>query len=778
MPTLDETLAQFYPSALTGMQPADQSVFLPSEAPDPVGVAIQTLQRVGALPPSGAPPMAPMGEPAPQPAMADMAAPMAAPEPAAPAVPMGPPPTAQPGTLEDAYGPSFTTTKPPATVGEAGAQQQSALSDVGQSSYEAKQAAFDANRSMQARVAGVQEQRLAAMEELQAATVVQRKRNVAEANLETAGWIQQLQDQAAKEPNPSRWWENQSTLGKALWSLSLVFGAGYAAMTPGAKNAAMENVRSLMNADMDEQRKRLDKELSALKTKGELMKDRQARTMSDFRDDHTYGLTRIDALERAFMARATLPGDQDALAMKAEAKAAFAALKLPYVERYRQEKLAEKAAAEARRHDFAMQGARQRFDKAEREAGQLFTTGRDAKLHQYKLEESPVSVSASFQPGGAIPLGKDGIPVLSELQSGVGAEAAGLVLKGADGKPAHGHGSIRFRDYKDMVAAGDTVKLANTRYTATKELLDLLDGEGSMVEVMGLGIVNPAIQARVQELGRTIAKTHDKRVTDKDFSGGVEEGMGFDPNGNWLERGKFAWSVDEIKAKLRDDLNSMPVIVKETLRPLNDAAINGQGTEAVWDPHYLRGQKIRERNAAEIEDKARPDRPLKDVQDYVNRRAAEAKDPARQGLELPDIDRAPVERILDTARGRGPKTVAAEAAKVLEELKTKQGALTEAVGMGVDPWSGVKDVGAVQAELQRTNATITAVETIAKDAEKKAAKTVKDFEKWAQSMRNIGRDAGKDFVTDDFIRENAKKRGLTDAEEEVRKVIDSLKGKK
>lgn len=54
-----------------------------------------------------------------------------------------------------------------------------------------------------------------------------------EADAETAAWMQEYTDLAAKEPNPDWWWENRSGLGKALWALGLIFGAAHTAITPG-----------------------------------------------------------------------------------------------------------------------------------------------------------------------------------------------------------------------------------------------------------------------------------------------------------------------------------------------------------------------------------------------------------------------------------------------------------------------------------------------------------------------------------------------------------------
>lgn len=766
MNTLEDTLAAFGP-APTGAPPGPPD---PTVGLDPLGAAIETLQRFGSMTPQQAappaPPPMPVGPAAPQPPVG-----IIPPEglgPLQPTAPQGPEgmgaaaPQAQPS-------PQFTPPKPPGTLDQANALESSAISDVGQTAYTAADAKLKAQRAREGAIADVQMRSANLTEELQNATILNRKRIQAEADLETAGWIQDLQDHSKREPNPSRWWENQSRLGKALWAIGLVFGAAHSAITPGARNAAMETVRAEMNADMEEQRQRLGRELSALKMKGETMRERQARNASDLRDDYAYGLTRIEALERAFMARATVPGDLDAQAVKAEAQAAFAQLKLPYVEGYRKEKLAEKQAAEARAHERRMLGAKQHFERQERIATQEYTTKRDEQKFKYDLALSPVSVGGSYTPGGEIPRDKNGLPLLAEMQGG---KAAGVYLKGPDGKPLAY--APRFKEEKDMQAAGEVVEKANTRYTASTKLLNILEGmDGSTLEALKQGILgttNPALADVVNQLGYEIAKSHDARVTNQDFSKGVSQAMGFDPDGNWLSRGKFVANVDEIKAKLRADINAMPSKVQEQFRKYNNAAINGQGTELVWDPNMLAGEEAPpERSSYEVTGKAPPaPEPVKDIKDYQTRRGQAAADP-EQKFNLPDHDAGVVNKVINETTNRGPSSVQAAAEKVLIDLRDKERALTKRMQADPnDPWgtpmSEAEQSKAIT-ELNRLRATREIVESVASDAKGKAASRVKNVEGKIRVLSHA------DFVTDDWVRKQAAEAGLGADKEEIDKLV-------
>jgi hypothetical protein len=786
MPTLDETLAQFYPSALTALPAADPSVSLPAEMPDPVGVAIDTLRRIGATTAQNVPPPQPMplpvGPAAPQDfsglgaiggAAGGALGAVGDALPQAP-VPNTPGPVLMPEAAPPQPAPLGTPLQAPGSLPAADQQLSNAVDATGAAMLSAEGARQAAETARASRQATAIEEAARLREEMVQGTMLQRQKNEAAADLETAAWIQELQDQSAKEPNPSRWWQNQSRLGKALWAIGMLSGAVYAGITPGAVNVAFQVVRQEVAADMEEQRARLARSLNALKAKGSTLEARHARMASDLRDDYTMGLGRIEALERAFLARAVVPGDMDAAAAREQVIAQFAQLKLPYVEQFRKEKLDSMNRAEERKFQRSMQASAQAHARSMQEDEQSFTKERDKWQHEYRLAESPVTVSAAYQPGGPIPTGKDGLPILSELQ------ADGLVLKDNAGKPVGGHGKVRVRPEK-FTEASDVIAKANRRYTATQKLLTLLEDVDPGLLEAGLGNLDPALQSAINDLGYAIAKEHDPRITNQDFSKGVEQAMGFDMNGGVLSRGK-AWAGGaKVKEMLRAELNAMPEKVNNTFRTYNDAAINGQSS-IVWDPDMLAGEKVQEKNAREIRGERAltiEQAPVAGVKDYETKRAAE-RDPDRRGYELPPHDTNAIHAIIDTAKGNGPATVRAKAEEVLEKLREREAKLTEKVGNasavnqpGAPPYASTEVVPSTQtaedfAQLERVRNTIAIAESVAKDAEKRATSTVKSFESAVTALRHKG------FVSEKWIRDEAGRRGIAD-EAEVRRVIDQFK---
>lgn len=774
MNTLDDTLQQFSPGGTAPMAGG-------FAGQDPVvAEALATLAQMGAA----------TAQPAPmqQPAMpVGPAAPLAVMQQQTQQVPMGwdqggPQAPAGPAPVQAPPVPTFTPPKPPRTIAQADADLTNAIGAVGSTLANAADTKFAASQDLAKKLEVVETESVEAQAELQQAHVVARQRNAALVDLESANWIGEMQTAAKKEPNPARWWENQSRLGKAMWALSLLFGAGYAATTPGGKNAAMGMVQSELAQDMEEQRQRLGRELGALKLKGETMKDKHLRLASDLKDDHTYGVTRVEALKRAWMARAAVPGDLDAAAMKVAAEAEFAQMTAPFVERFRKEKLDARDAATARNFQAGQQArsqaaesSRQRLrlehDTRERTAQNQFIDEQGAKKFERDLALSPVSMSKAYTPGGAIPTDKDGIPVLAEMQAG---QAAGLVLKGSDGKGT-GH-APRFRTSAQMTAASEVVSKANRRYTLVKELSDILEGLDPGVTDFVVGVTDPRMQARINQLGYEIAKEHDPRVTNQDYSKGVAQGLGFDPSGGWLDRGKFGLSIQEVRVKLKEDLNSMPTKVSSNFRDLNDAAINGQGTELVWDPRAQVGEKApRERTSAELRGDAPAYTPIESVKDYKERRSAVAVDPERAG-ELPDHDSSVVDSFIAASTGTGPKTVRAEATRILSELDAKSKELNRRAGAGSmndpDPWGGTRPniTHGQQADMvkerDRLSKTAQIVETLADDAEAKAAATVVRVGK---KIETLGR---MPWVTDKWVREQAQEAGLDRASDEVQRLIN------
>jgi hypothetical protein len=773
MPLLDDAIAQALaavqppqPDPSVQVDPSTQAVF------DTAGSAMAGIAGgAGAALDAFAPPAPQMGF---QP-------------PPAPAPPVGP----APPPVEEAYGPTFTAPTPPSTVAQADQQVGQAVADAAQSQSDADTLAFDANRARKNREAGTQAAYAERLGQLGADRQLATAHAHAQADAETAQHIQQLQDMAAREPNPSRYWDNMSGFGKAMWAIGMLAGAVNVSITPGAQNAALAVLRSEIDSDIKRQQERMGKELAALREKGGMMKDRHQRVLTDLSDEYTLGLTKLQALERAWMARDAVPGDLDAQAAKARAKALFDELKLPYISKWRDTRVQANEAANARAHDRSMQSVRLAHAKAMQDDEQAFTKEENFRKFQYDLAKSPVSVGVGA--GSARnPIGKDGTPLYYELSNRADPSGAPqVVLADQSGKTAK-DGVVMFKDKDEWKKANETIATADTLYNNLTRLRDDLKNEGSMYEAIVAGVMSPELSSLLQESGYAVAQLQNDRVTDKDFSSGVQQIVGFDPNGGWLQRGKFALNKDEVINNITRLIDQHHKKVQAGLQQFNNAAINGQNTQILYRPANLRPDKAAEETTADITGAgpiasatapgpfriggAAPDSPgairkvgpVADVADYRQRSKEGAKDP--NAVSLPKHDSQAVESVIAAGTGTGPKTVRAKAEKVLADLTKEAEGLNARIeaahAASKDHWSDstgqlppdLQKAGQRLAEIAETSAIVKAVTA---DIEKRTKATLDKFEIFVEGA------SGFDAAT---LRQKAKYMGLG-ATEEVNEVL-------
>jgi hypothetical protein len=202
---------------------------------------------------------------------------------------------------------------------------------------------------------------LTAADEMSAANnahQVARKAEEARIDADMAAWHQEYAQKAAQEPNPDRWWDNRSDLGKALWGLGMVFGAGYVALTPGAQNVALGMAMDAIKQDVAIQKERLARELEASKMKGAIIEKRGARNLTDLADDHTMVLGRLEVLRQAHIARAAAPGAAGLKAGLAQAESWFANEVMRVSAARRNDAIQISQADLGRRHATTMQSIR------------------------------------------------------------------------------------------------------------------------------------------------------------------------------------------------------------------------------------------------------------------------------------------------------------------------------------------------------------------------------------------------------------------------------------
>jgi hypothetical protein len=317
-----------------------------------------------------------------------------------------------------------------------------------------------------------------------------------------------------------------------------------------------------------------------------------------------------------------------------------------------------------------------------------------------------------------------------------------------------------------------------------------------MWEAAGIGVYNPKLNSMIQEYGYAIAQLQNERVTDKDFSSGVQQGMGFDPNGKWLDRGKFATSTGEVIKMLDETIAKHHVKVEAGLQQYNDASVNGKDTKILYKPANLKGLDAPpEETAADVRGDGRitaatsgPEAkravaPVKSAADY-DKRLKDGADP--EFATLPDHDKDVITSFRAASAGRGPDAVTAKANAALTAIKAKAEALAAEIeaadAAAADPWGkspGVRDDAKLQRagqELARLKETEAILRPIAEDASKRAAKTIdrlKDFAKVSRTWQ--GFDTSREAVIEHArknlgIRDKAAiTKALDEVEAEVKK---------
>lgn len=793
MPTLDETLGQFSDPQFVKADYGDASV----PRPDPLAAALETLRAVGAIPPEAA-----VGQELSAPTQLNVGQGTAIPYPSGPG--QMPPevgddraaaehdtvsnPTADlsGGTAGyDPNAPQFSPYQSPGSTAEAtqSADNQLATAAAAQTSLEEKKLA--AQGAQQTRIADAYQASADEQGRINHDSEMERMAINAKADADTATWVQDLQDQATREPNPHRWWNNQGALGRALWGLGMLAGAANVAITPGARNAAMDMVMKEVDQDIEAQGVVLKNSMAALKERGGAIKEKYARDADFARDKHTAKLTRLQALERGWVARATIPGDLDAEVAKQAGVSWLQTKQAEVAEQRRQEYVSADSARAAERHAQRMQGARQAFEKKEREATQLWQQGQKALDRQIQRDLAPVTLDVKGTAPGSTrnPIGKDGKPLYDQLAARPDAQGRSrVVVTGGSATD----GAMLFSDHKDFEGANATIEASDEHFHALVRLRNALSAQSAGANALTslAGVTDPELNSAIMELGGALAKAQNGgRPTDKDFSNAIQQTMGFDANGNWLQRGKF--TVGSITPIVQRQIDEHTKRVQAKLQGFNNEAVNGPGSKVIYRPADLDADTVQQQNSREAEGKGpatlAPGQvssdgsaaPLKGADDYRKRVAAEAEGTGSQrGFLLPDHDRSQVEAVMARAQNAGPATIRAKANETLDALKEQKAALDAKFDKATDPWSGsTDDPRQVFAESARIGETIHIVETVSKDLEAKATKALDRFkqrtgllQKWGvvTSSSSMG---ARGAVPEETIRKVARDEGLTDSTE-------------
>lgn len=374
-------------------------------------------------------------------------------------------------------------------------------------------AANEAQRQLYERRAAAQEEFARRQAESDAQFQVAREQARVQAEQETAKWMADLEDQAKKEPNPKRWFANQSSFGKAMWLLSLAFGSKAAATAPGVQNIGLAMIREEIDKDMGEQKARLAREMEVMRTRGAVMDRRNAQRLQFLKDDHSIRSGQLLALEKAALERANAPGSADDQAAMAAAHSWLAQQRLQVASTRAQQAFQANEAKLARGHAAWMQQNAQTFAAEQAAIGRAEQAAKDALDRMAKIQASQIDAQNKAAEAKANTFTVD---PASGVQLALGGKTAPL--------------AINVKDEGGRKRQEQIIKLSEAAQEVTAELQVIREAvsSGSFADRLLQG--DPALVSAVNNLGYAKAKENDPRgiVTDKDFQAGVKSALGVD----------------------------------------------------------------------------------------------------------------------------------------------------------------------------------------------------------------------------------------------------------
>jgi hypothetical protein len=621
------------------------------------------------------------------------------------------------------------------------------INQVGRSRADLADAQIRSQADLLSRQAAVQEQGVREMQRADMDYQAARATAEAKADQETAQWLEQVTTLAQKEPSPDRWWDTRSSFGKALWGLGLVFSTIHAGITPGAKNAVLEMVKQEINNDVERQQQRLEREMQALKLTGQVMDKRQARLLSDMQDDHTMRLTRIQALEKAWLTRAATPGDPQKAAALAESQMFLDELKLGVIGKRRDVAVQQQNSALDRTHATRLKGME--IAQRQREALQQQKQFDDELDYKYWKEKTDAAVTLATRPAGS-----DKLPD----KRGVAFDT-GAVMVGPDGQPV-GDGTFYVRDEKAHQEVGEITTSASKLYRDLNRLAEKLEEKGVAARAAGVAIgeTDPEIQKLVTDIAYGTAKQLDPggRLSEMDVLKGGMAKFGFGPDGKLLDRAKHNWDPSAIANMIREETKNMEVEVGKKLAKYNDVSLNGQRTRVLWRPQNIEAPKVPDRTSVDDSIKAGtyvPPAPPTSAKEYDAKLAQEQTQRGLRGVLLPLHDRTEVAAARASFEGKGPDKIRDAAARAL---------------------AAAKDENTRQMIL-----------VISKDAEEKAAKTLAQLEKDVNQFNEARRLKKQKPISGGYIPEPlslkdvqslATRRGLGNDGEAIQELYDRVSG--
>ncbi len=393
-------------------------------------------------------------------------------------------------------------------VATANANVDRAEVDAAQANMNVATAQNEAARMLAERRAMAQENHAASMAQNDAQYQAARDKAQHDADMETAQWMADMEEQAKKEPNPKRWFANQSSFGKVMWLASLAFGTKAAATAPGVQNIGLAMMREEMDKDMSEQKARLAKEYEVVKMRGGVIDKKQARRLANLNDDHSIRAGQLLALEKAALERANAPGSADDQAAMMMAHKWLSEQRLGTAATRAQQAFAAKESSLSRAHAAGMQANAQRFEAQQNQLNRDERAAKDALDRAFQLEKDSAASKAT-KTGNTFTFDQD-----SGVQLVSGNKTAPLSLN-----TANEAGQKRATQVGDLTNAAQEV-------TAEMQIIKDAMTKGTFVD--GLLGTDTNLQAAVARLGYSKAKENDPRgiVTDADKISGLVSAVG------------------------------------------------------------------------------------------------------------------------------------------------------------------------------------------------------------------------------------------------------------
>lgn len=431
----------------------------------------------------------------------------------------------------------------------------------------------DAARALAERRAATDEEYAGRQVEADTQFQAARAKAQTDADQETARWMADLEAKAKEEPNPKRWFANQSTPSKALWLLSLAFGTKAAMTAPGVQNIGLAMIREEMDKDMGEQKARMAREMEALRTKGGLIDKKAAQRMAFLKDDHNIRSGQLLSLEKAALERANAPGSADDRAAMAQAHSWLAQQRMATAAQRAQQAFQARESQLSRGHSAWMQKNAQDWQSGRDSINHAEAAAKDALDRSWKMMEAQAAERFKTGKAGAV-------STLDQKATGInvvsGGKAAPLALN-----TGNEFGQKRYEQ---------VTSLANAAQEVSAELRIIQDAirDGSFTErVLG---ADTNLQSAVVRLGYSKAKENDPRgiVTNADFTAGVVSAMGMKYD---TATGRFKADVlqrinsgDPTKAQVEAIERELAVVESRTSAKLNTfvPAEDRAGGKIVW----------------------------------------------------------------------------------------------------------------------------------------------------------------------------------------------------